>query len=227
VGEQQQLPRALRSFAQAGHAAGFRLTQTVLGPGRSSRRLEELARRMHREFDSAVGAAFAALPGPGAACAPGCDHCCRTLKVTASPVEVFSICRRLQEAGTPDPELEERLARPEAAPTDAGAPRPCPLLSEAGTCLVYSSRPLACRGCVSADAELCAACDDDRPVPRSMLHHLGAAAFLKGMTDALDEMGLVGEPTELRAALLQALRAADQERRWLRGERVFPPYEAR
>ena len=161
--------------------------------------------------------AFDALPGDGKpACAPGCDHCCRTLRVTVSPIEVFTIIHRLREAHAPNPELEARLAAPLT-----GSLRPCPLLDD-GTCLVYSSRPLACRGCVSGDASLCAACDDDRPVPRSTAHQLGAAAMLKGVTDSLDALGLVGRPVELREGLAVAVREKDMEKRWLRGKDVFP-----
>ncbi len=225
--EQQQLPPVLKAYAQAAHAAGADMTEKTLKPGRSSRRVDDLVRRMHREFDRAAEEAFASLPGDGAACAPGCDHCCRTLRVTVSPVEVFSICHRLREDGDTHPRLQERLSHTDDRVPGEREPTACPLLGEDGLCIIYSSRPLACRGCVSADATLCAACDDERPVPRSMVHHLGAAALLKGVTDALDSLGLAGEPTELRAAIALAWRDEDLEKRWLRGERVFPPYQPR
>ena len=162
--------------------------------------------------------AFESLPGEGQlACAPGCDHCCRTLRVTVSPIEVFTIVRRLREAHFPDPALEARLA----ALSPVRPVQPCPLLGDGGLCLVYSSRPIACRGCVSGDASLCAACDDERPVPRSTAHQLGSAAMMKGLTDALDALGLAGRPVELRAGLWLALSEDDAEKRWLRGEDVF------
>lgn len=211
----------LEAFAQAGHGVAVRLTEAALGRGRSGRRLDDLARRLQREFDQAVEKAFAALPGQGVACAPGCDHCCRTLRVSVSPVEIFALVHRLQEARVSDRALDERLTR--LAQETSG---PCPLLDE-GVCVLYSSRPLACRGCVSADAALCAACDDDRPVPRSMLHQLGAAALMRGCSDTLREFGLAGDPTDLRSGLAIALADDNVEKRWLRGERVFPEYSAR
>jgi len=205
-----------KPYAEAARALGFRLTETALRPGRSGSRLDNLTRRLQKELDRMMQRAFDALPGGGEpACAPGCDHCCRTLRVTVSPIEVFAIIHRLRESHAPDPALEARLAGPQT-----GSLRPCPLLS-AGTCLVYSSRPLACRGCVSGDASLCAACDDDRPVPRSTAHQLGAAAIMKGVTDALGALGLAGRPVELREGLALAVREEDAERRWLRGKDVF------
>jgi len=211
-----RLSPAWKPYAEAARDLGFRLTEAVLGPGRSGSRLDDLTRRLQKELDRMMQQAFDALPGGGElACAPGCDHCCRTLRVTVSPIEVFAIIHRLRESHAPDPALEARLAGPQT-----GSLRPCPLLS-AGTCLVYSSRPLACRGCVSGDVSLCAACDDDRPVPRSTAHQLGAAAIMKGVTDALGALGLAGRPVELREGLALAVREEDAERRWLRGKDVF------
>ena len=233
-----QLSPVWKPYADAAVALGARLTQAALGPGRSSGRLHDLTRRLQKELDRMMKEAFDSLPGEGRlACAPGCDHCCRTLRVTVSPIEVFAIVRRLRDSHLPDPALEARLAAlspaltapsPDAAPPARGsatsAPgglQPCPLLAEGGLCLVYSSRPLACRGCVSGDASLCAACDDERPVPRSTAHQLGSAAMMKGVTDTLDALGLAGRPVELRAGLWLALREESAEKRWLRGEDVF------
>ncbi len=227
-----QLPPALKRYAQAAHAGGSRLTESALKPGRSSSRLDDLVRRLHKEFDGMVQQAFASLPGDGPACTAGCDHCCRTLRITVSPVEIFTISHRLRQTQGADADLDERLARFIAEYSQSASPagtaaraadRPCPLLHQ-GLCVVYSSRPLACRGCVSADAALCAACDDERPVPRSTLHQLGAAAMLQGITDALDRLGLAGHPTELRDGLAPALNDDQVEKRWLRGEDVFPGY---
>jgi len=205
-----------KPYAEAARALGFRLTETALRPGRSGSRLDNLTRRLQKELDRMMQRAFDALPGGGEpACAPGCDHCCRTLRVTVSPIEVFAIIHRLRESHAPDPALEARLTAPQT-----GNLRPCPLLAD-GVCLVYTSRPLACRGCVSGDASLCAACDDDRPVPRSTAHQLGAAAMMKGVTDALDALGLAGRPVEFREGLAVAVREEDAEKRWLRGEDVF------
>ena len=86
-----------KPYAQAAQALGERLTRAVLGPGRSSSRLDDLTRRLHKELDRMMQQAFESLPGEGQlACAPGCDHCCRTLRVTVSPIEVFIIVRRLR-----------------------------------------------------------------------------------------------------------------------------------
>jgi hypothetical protein len=249
---QPQLPAIWRPYAEAAIALGARSTAAALAPGRSSARLDELARRLHRELDHMMEKAFAALPGGGElACAPGCDVCCRSLPVGVLPLEVFTVVHRLQDVRATDAALDERLVTFETTPatedatgstgdsdaTVAGRPHtgvlaagvvpapgslgPCPMLGAGGLCLIYSSRPLACRGCVSGDEAACAACDDTVLVPRSTAHQLGAAAVAKGAGDALEALGLTGRPVELRAGLALALRDPGAEKRWLRGEDVF------
>ena len=205
-------------YAEAARELGARLTRDALGPGRSSSRLDGLARRLQRELDRMVQQKFDSLPGDGeVACSAGCDHCCRTLPVMVSPIEVFTLVHRVRDTAQ---------ARTGAAWAAGGAPAsgslpPCPLLGPDGLCTVYSSRPLACRGCVSADVEACAACDDNRLVPRSTVHQLGAGAMIKGVSDALDSLGLVSTPVELRAALALAFSDSEAEKGWFRGEDVL------
>ena len=231
-----RIPNALRQYAEAARERGARLSQVSLGPGRSSRRIDDLARKSHSELDQMMERAFSALPGSGGiACAPGCHHCCNLL-VAISPVEVFAIVHRLRDDLPADSALRARISglafdtspvrpgrsdNPEAE--DILAERrtiSCPMLAE-GRCLIYSSRPIACRGCVSADASLCAARDVDKPVPRSVVHMLGAAGMMMGLMDALTSLGLVGKPVELCSAVWLTLREEDAEKRWLRGEDVF------
>jgi Fe-S-cluster containining protein len=234
---QSQLSPIWKPYAEAARALGVRLTNAALGPGRNSSRLDVLARRLHKELDAMMQQAFDALPGEGGiACSAGCDYCCRSLRVGAGPIEIFTLARRLRQAHGSDAELQARLAvlmlepapRPSSEPAgaEAGAAAahrrgaPCPLLS-GGLCLVYSSRPLACRGFVSADASICAAIDDERLVPSSTAHRLGAAAVMKDVMDALDSLGLAGRPVELTSGLALALGDDEAEKRWLRGEDVF------
>ena len=224
----QQLPPLWRPYAEAARDEGMRLTKSILGPGRSGSRLDDLARRLHKELDRMIEQAFEALPGDRPACTAGCDHCCRTLRVTVTPVEVFAIVHRLRGSHDLDPALRYRLVAPAAsslpAPETPAPGRamavPCPLLAD-GLCLVYSTRPLACRGCVSADASLCAACDDERLVPRSTAHQVGAAAMAAGVTLALGALGLAGTPVEIRRGSALAFCDEEAEKRWLRGEDVF------
>lgn len=220
-----------RPYAEAARALGVRLTTEALGPGRSPKRLDELARRLHKELDQMMQTAFDSLPESGAlACAAGCDYCCRTLPITVSPVEIFVLVHRVRDLVATDAALAERVAAaaplsgPRAAPgapPTPGSLAPCPLLGSGGLCLVYSSRPLACRGCVSGDASACAACDESRPVPRSTAHQLGAAAVAKGVCDSLDSLGLPSRLVDIRTGLALALGDEGAERRWLRGEDVF------
>jgi uncharacterized protein len=81
---------------------------------------------------------------PGWPCGRGCDACCRRL----ARVPELSGCewQLLEPAVRALPERERRacLQRAEQLPDDG--PLPCPLLDpEAGVCLVYEARPLACR----------------------------------------------------------------------------------
>lgn len=221
-----QISPLWRPYAEAARTTGSRLTTAVLAPGRSSSRLDDLARRLQRELDLMIRQAFDALPGGTIACEPGCDHCCRTLPVSASPIEVFALIHRLRDSGDLDAAFEARLASLSPAPLPLEALPPCPLLAD-GRCMVYSSRPLACRGCASADASLCEARDAGRPVPRSTAHQLGAAAMMRGVMDALEALSLAGDPVELRLGLGVAVRENEAEMRWLRGEDVFRQPEPR
>ncbi len=221
-----------RAYAEAAHHLGARLTAEVLGPGRSGKRLEDLARRLQRELDPMMQKAFESLSEAGdIACAAGCDQCCRTLPVTAGPFEIFVLAHRIADMTAGDPGLAARIAAAAEA-TSAGSARsdgveapgavaPCPLLGEDGLCRVYSSRPLACRSCVSGDVAACMACADTTLVPRSTAHQLGAGAMMQGVRDALDGLGLAGALVELRAGLAMAVADETAERRWLRGEDVF------
>jgi hypothetical protein len=226
--QRPQIPPALRPYAETARALGARLTRETLVPGRSSSRLDDLARRLQRALDIMVQEKFDVLPGDGeVACSAGCDHCCRTLPVMVSPIEVFTLVHRVRDThGVAPADHATRPGRAGAAHAAGAAPAPgalypCPLLGPNGLCTVYSSRPLACRGCVSADVEACAARDDNRLVPRSTVHQLGAGAMIKGVCDALDSLGMVSTPVELRAALALAFSDSEAEKRWLRGEDVF------
>jgi hypothetical protein len=46
--------------------------------------------------------------------------------------------------------------------------------------------------------------------------------MMKGVMDALDSLGLAGRPVELISDLTLALGDEVAEKRWLRGEDVFP-----
>jgi Fe-S-cluster containining protein len=224
----QQLYAHWRPYAEAARTLGRSVTESALSRGKSAARIDDLSRRLHREFDLMAHKAFASMPGGEAACAPGCDHCCRTLRVTASPVEIFSLSHRLDLHGHPDPALLERILGADSiTPLTWRGRSPCPLLVES-LCSVYTSRPLACRGCVSADASLCEQCaayDDTGAIPGSVAHQLGAAAIAMGTVEALAELGLCGQPVELRFGLSLVLRDPHAEKRWLHGEDVFfsPP----
>jgi hypothetical protein len=105
-----RIPNALRQYAEAVRERGARLAQASLGPGRSGRRIDDLARKSHSELDQMMEGAFSALPGSGGiACAPGCHHCCNLL-VAVSPVEAFAIAHRLRDELPVDSALRARIS---------------------------------------------------------------------------------------------------------------------
>ena len=98
------------------------------------------------------------------ACKPGCAWCCN-LPVHTSIAELVLIARSCSATLPQDEFVELRNRTREAAKTyqqhlDKGSAGTmqltCPLLSD-NRCLVYESRPLACRGWNSLDVERCKA----------------------------------------------------------------------
>ncbi len=141
--QRPQIPPALRPYADAARTLGARRTRESLGPGRSSSRLDDLARRLQREFDRMAQQKFDSLPGTGeVACSAGCDHCCRTLPVMVSPIEVFIIVHRVRDTHGSDP-------APAATPASAA---PIPFL------------PVPCW-----DRTVCAPCTAPGPLPAGVV----------------------------------------------------------
>jgi Fe-S-cluster containining protein len=99
-------------------------------------------RVLHEQVDARVRALTSAHPGWP--CARGCDACCRRL---ARVPELAKCEWELLEPAVralPSPERESCLERAAALRDDG--PVQCPLLDpDAGVCLVYAARPLACR----------------------------------------------------------------------------------
>ncbi len=94
------------------------------------------------------------------ACAPGCNYCCH-LAVSATPWEMVRLANVVAE--WPDVQKQELidrlmsycdLAAPHRAERFTRFRAPCPLLVE-GLCSAYEARPLACRGRVSEDVDVC------------------------------------------------------------------------
>lgn len=78
---------------------------------------------------------------PYTACKPGCSHCCHM------PTLIYAHeAERLAAAsGRQMQQIPPRLIKDSLTTAAKFSGTPCPFLSDAGLCLVYSDRPLICR----------------------------------------------------------------------------------
>ena len=181
---------------------------------------------------SALVLALARDPRCLPVCAPGCSFCCH-LSVFATVPEILYLADRLRPFALTS-RVEEVAARVAELSQEerAQAKQPCPLLdTTTGCCGAYDARPLACRAYNSCDKSVCehafhsALVRWDMPVD---LFQLTLTRNVRaGLTAALRAAGLDPGPYELSTGLAVALRLADAEARWLRGENVFAAAETR
>jgi Fe-S-cluster containining protein len=171
------------------------------------------------------------LPAPQAiACRAGCHWCCH-MKVSVTAPELFVLAEYLENSA-PEAireQIKTRLAElsqdPRIFSADAKveARIPCAMLSEAGACLVYPVRPLACRGYNSLDAESCRrSLDDDLEIVESnepLVRDCAAVAL--GLLAGIEDAGLPAELLELTSGLHIALNEPDALQQWLAGGAVF------
>lgn len=164
-------------------------------------------------------------PSDMIACRKGCCHCCH-MWVSATAPEVLFIAAHLRRQRSDLAQILERAGRTRGMNFDARGKHvaPCPLLSDDGSCSVYSNRPLACRTAASVDAEVCRRgylelSDDEIPTPMFFL--LQRAAYAIAMRGAFRKAGLPLVSYELNEALEAALTIPDAEKRWLKGDDVF------
>jgi Fe-S-cluster containining protein len=113
-------------------------------------------------IEASAAAAEAACGGRAMACAAGCPHCC-VLNVSVLLPEAMIIAERLP-AYLSQPDLEtvrKRLALHRAwyrwmdDEERTAKHVTCPMLSEAGDCLIHPVRPLVCHGVTSLDSDSC------------------------------------------------------------------------
>jgi Fe-S-cluster containining protein len=185
-------------------------------------------------FDSFQGNVEIQCEGePPLACARGCASCCM-LRVSATAPEVFGVARFMRMV---EPELLARgidlmgALRQTNAKTqgldEAGriaARTHCPFVAQ-GVCVIYSVRPLACRGHASHDMRACveAMRGDRESAPYSHAHYMVRAVVQNAMQSALRDARLAWHSYEFIEALLLALDTPDAERAWLAGADALAP----
>lgn len=179
--------------------------------------MARLAETVHRAADAAWAAARA--EAPAAACAAGCDWCCRH-KVAVSFPEAVLVAEHVR--ALPDAKAKPLIARlVEADEAGRGLSVeqrrrqawPCPFLDAAGGCSIYPARPLACRSVHSRDRDFCRVCAEDpqgsraafaagtlKPALLSLPERL-FGGYLRGLAGALAKAGFDARMLELNAAV--------------------------
>jgi Fe-S-cluster containining protein len=219
-------PREQQLFEATRHAASAQLTAAAPAQRAPQAALNAMSasdelRRYHLELVSEPQAI---------ACHAGCHWCCH-MKVSLTAPEIFALAEYL-ESGVSE-QIRERIKvrlaelsqdpRIFSAEAKVEARIPCAMLSEQGACLVYPTRPLACRGYNSLDAESCRrSLDDDleivecnEPLVRD------SAAVALGLLAGIEDAALPAELFELTSGLHIALSEPNALQRWLAGEAVF------
>ena len=173
---------------------------------------------------------------PPAACASGCGWCCHQ-QVGVSVPEAVRMATHL--AGLPAPQrqaLEHRLAATDLRTRGLGtlerarAKVACAFLGVDGRCMVYTVRPLRCRGVYSIDQAFCIASYENVDAMREKLKQGSLKAVFLDTPARIHDSALAGISHVLRRhaakaavalemmAAVQALVASpDLARRWLAG----------
>jgi Fe-S-cluster containining protein len=190
--------------------------------------IEGLSRQSYESFENSV--ICKSLQGSPVACRGGCASCC-TIRVAATAPEIFNITRQIRRF--PD-QVSSDLTRKILAADRAtrrldqqqrmASSLICPLI-ESDLCIIYSVRPLACRGHASYDEESCrdALGGGVSEVPVSALHLTVRSLVQNAMQSALRDTGLAWGSYELNQALQIALCDETCEQAWLAGNDVFAP----
>lgn len=167
------------------------------------------------------------------ACHKGCPACC-CIRVSATAPEILLLADYIRRIhATPSGaqlDLPRRIA--EANAVTHGLPPQqrmaaqcfCPLILN-DSCVIHPVRPLACRGHAAFDKEACieAAAGRAVEVPLSEPHAVMRSLVQNALQSALRAHGYAWQSYELIHGLHLALKHADAEARWSRGDDVLAP----
>jgi hypothetical protein len=202
----------------------------ILAAGRGDPRLiDALTAQAFDSFDRNAEIQSEGQPDP--ACVRGCDTCC-CLHVSATAPEIFLAARFLRLTAPAfarhGVDMGAKLADAHVV-TDGKSQQErfssclmCPFII-GGACAIYSVRTLACRGHVSFDKDACkaAAAGEDAEALLSAAHREVRALVQSALQASLRDAGLDWGACEFLSGLDRAMKDADCEARWLRGEPVF------
>lgn len=79
-------------------------------------------------------------------CVQGCKHCCKFNEILVSKWQAVVLIREIEKLAAQEHEAVVNRILSSEGRSGGGVASPCALLSEAGGCSVYDSRPLPCRG---------------------------------------------------------------------------------
>ncbi len=170
---------------------------------------------------------------PDLACHKGCPSCC-TLRVVATPPEIFQLARYVRlidasPAGAPI-NLPKRIAEANRETNGRNESermalrRPCPFILR-GVCIVHPVRPLACRGHASFDRIACARAVSGRDVEVPISEpHLNLRGLVQhALQSALRGAGVTWGLYELNHGLVLALDANERRAAWIEGGDSLAP----
>lgn len=185
-------------------------------------------------FDSFEGnVAIQAEGAPEIACKGDCPACCM-LRVVATAPEIFLIARFISANATSltknGIDIVRRIAETSAAVSGRSESermalrRICPFV-EAGLCLAYRVRPLACRGHASFDMNACVEATTGKNVDAAIsTPHLVVRSLVQNaMMSSLREARLAWRLYELNGAVDLALSRPEAESQWTAGDDPLLP----
>lgn len=197
-----------------------RVRRLALGHLRQMHQVEHVVQfvgNLHRSLDTT--AAHAASAGHTSACQAGCAYCCKA-RVQATEPEVFLIARIVR--GWPAARAQELMQRlqhhVEAKDAETDVAQDCAFLQDK-RCSIYEVRPGVCRKAHSLSVQHCETLSPT--IPQNLALIVQAEALMAGTNQAYRERLLSATPTELNAAVLQALTDDRAEARWFQGEPAF------
>lgn len=187
------------------------------------------AQTWHKHHDGLAGSRPSTL-GFGAAelplaCAPGCNHCCRT-PVAVVAAEAVLLAHVVARTFSPDDRLalEQRMADYRTARRDGARNPLCPLNVD-GNCKVYEFRPYNCRMFHSFDADACERLiidgEPNTRIPIDRIRKQFDGLIVASASVAFDALKLDTRTLELIPALEIALAADDRCRRLAAGDDLF------
>ncbi len=227
------LPREIEELGRHYRSAARLTTREILGEGRTSAKIEELAAITAAYSDREV-AGWRNHPSrpPAVACRAGCQACCH-VPVGITIPEAIRVGLTILETWDDDAlePLRDRVEGHHAANRGLDVHRrrslghPCPMLDEAGACSIHEFRPIECRAWNSLDVGRCEAYRDDPSagvrIPVDPIQIAIARSIAIGTQAGLLAEGFEHARVELVAGVRLVLDDPSTIDRWLAGEAPF------